>query len=113
MPDLNCNVTLRKLMRSVITCQNRAKLIAYITASTSIPDWDLLLWTFPELKEKYRKALIALHRELVPNHISAEDIYSKLWELFKEIALNVSQYQITKNLDQKLSEFCNEVKKTP
>ena len=111
MPDLNCKVTVRKLMRSVTTCQNREKVIEYINASSSIPEWDLLLWTFPELKEKYRQSLIALHQELVPNYISAQDIYSKLWELFKEIALKGSQYQIANKLAQKLSEFCSEVKK--
>lgn len=112
MPDLNCKVTIRKLMRSVITYQNREKVIEYINASTSMPDWSLLLWPFPKLREKYRQSLIALHRELVPNHISVEDMHSKLWELFKEIALNFSQYQITNNLNQKLSEFCDEVKKS-
>src|SRR3990172_9363771 len=111
MPNLGCNDIVRKLMRSVITCQNRKKLIGYIKALTSIPEWDMLLWTFPELKEQYRQSLIALHKELVPNHISAEDIYSKLWELFKEIALNASRYQTRDNLAQKLSEFCSEVKK--
>ena len=98
-------------MRSAINYQNRQSLVEYINALTSVSDWDLLLWTFPELKEKYRQALVALHRELVPNYISVQDIYSKLWELFKEIALNANQYQIKINLDGKLSEFCSGVKK--
>ncbi|MFX1539002.1 MAG: hypothetical protein ACFFDI_32870, partial [Promethearchaeota archaeon] len=92
MQRLNCNSILKKLMCSVITYQNRQKIIEYINALTSIPDWDSLLWTFPELREKYRQSLIALNKELVPNHVSYQDIYSKLWELFKEIALNVNKY---------------------
>jgi len=111
MPELNCNTTLKKLISTVIRDQNRDKVLEYLNNLTTTPEWDTLLWTFPDLKEKYRQTLIALNQELVPNHISSQDIYSKLWELFKEIALNVEKYQTRIGQDNKLSEFYSEVKK--
>lgn len=111
MPDLNCNANLRELMRSVVTFQNRQSLVEYINSLASMPNWDLLLRTFPELREKYRQSLVALHKELLPNYMSAQDIYYKLWALFKEITLNANQYVTRESLKQKLSEFCSEVKK--
>src|SRR4030042_289873 len=111
MPNLNCNTTLRKLMESAIYYEDYQKLVNYINALSTTPDWDFHLWTMTKLREEYRQSLVALHKELVPNYISTQDIYFKLWELFKEITLNANQYQIEKNLDRKLSEFCGDVKK--
>lgn len=97
MPNLNCNTTLRKLMESAIYYEDYQKLVNYINALSTTPDWDFHLWTMTKLREEYRQSLVALHKELVPNYISTQDIYFKLWELFKEITLNANQYQIEKN----------------
>jgi hypothetical protein len=82
-----------------------------VNSQDAIPSWDIIFVTMPELRSKYRRALVALNRELVPNHISSEDIYKKLWGLFKEVALDVKSYQTGQSLNQKISEFCKDVKK--
>ena len=111
MPTLLCRKEIKALLRSAITYPNRKTLAEYIDSQESIPNWDRFLIQMPELRGKYWQAFIALHRELVPHHISSEDIYMKLWQLFKEVVLNTNRYQTRQNLDQKLSEFCKEVKK--
>ena len=111
MLALLCWNEMKTLLRSVINYPNRKALVEYVNSQDSIPSWHLFLITMPELRRKYWRALIALHRELVPNHISSEDIYVKLWQLFKEVVLNTNIYQTIQSLEQKLSEFCEEVKK--
>lgn len=111
MQNLNCNSNLKALMRSVITYQNREQVVAYLNALTYVPDWDEFLWAFPELRRKYSQSLIALNKELVPNHVSHQDVYSKLWELFKDIAVNANNYLNNTVLKQKLSEFYADIKK--
>ena len=111
MQTLLCWNEVKTLLRSAINFPNRKALAEYMNSQESIPSWDLFLIAMPELRRKYWQTLIALHRELVPNHISSEDVYTKLWQLFKEVVLNTKRYQTRQNLDQKLSEFCEEVKK--
>lgn len=111
MPTLLCWNEVKILLHSGINSANRKALAEYMNSQESIPSWDLFLLAMPELRRKYWHTLIALHRELVPNHMSSEDAYTKLWQLFKEVVLNTKRYQVRKNLDQKLSEFCEEVKK--
>lgn len=111
MPTLLCWNEIKTLLRSAITYPNRKALVEYVNSQDSTPSWDLSLITMPKLRRKYWQAFIALHRELVPYHISSEDIYMKLWQLFKEVVLNTNRYQTRQSLDQKFSEFCEEVKK--
>jgi hypothetical protein len=102
---------LRNLLRSAIEHKDRARLTNYIGSQTEIPSSDVFLVTFPDLREKYWQAFFALHKELVPNYISAEDIWARLWELFREITLDWREYQAKQDLDQKISVFCGAVKK--
>jgi hypothetical protein len=99
------------LLRSAISYPNRRALAEYVNSQKSTPSWDVFLITMPKLRRKYWQTLIALHRELVPNHTSSEDLYLKLWQLFKEVAVNANMYQTGRSLDQKLLEFCQGVKK--
>ena len=111
MPVLECQNLIRKLLRAVLSYQARDKLTNYVNSQEEMPTWDLFLITMPDLREKYWKAFVALHRELVPNYMSAQDVYVKLWELFREVTLNGNYYQSKVNLDSKLIEFCQSVKK--
>jgi hypothetical protein len=43
--------------------------------------------------------------------MSSEDVSSQLWQLFKEVVLDAKMYQTRQNLDQKLCEFFEEMKK--
>ena len=111
MLTLLCQNEVKTLLRSAISFKNRKALVDYVNSQDSTPSWDSFLITMPELRRKYWKTLIALHRELVPNHISLEGIYTELWQLFREVVLNTSRYQTRQDLNQKLSEFSEEVKK--
>ncbi len=111
MPILLCRNELKTLLRSAICFSNREALVTYLNTQDPIPSWDIVFMTMPELRSKYWRALVALNRELVPNYISSEDIYKKLWELFKEVVLDVRSYQAGQRLNQKISEFGEEVKK--
>jgi hypothetical protein len=111
MPTLLCRNELKILLRSAICFSDHEALVTYMNSQDTMPSWDIIFLTMPELRSRYRQALVALHRELVPNHISSEDIYKKLWGLFKEVALDVKSYQTGQSLNQKISEFCNDVKK--
>lgn len=111
MPQLVCQDIIKKLLKTAINYQNRKGLTTYINAQTDTPSWDAFLITMPELRQKYWRVLGALHEELVPNHISAQDLYINLWSMFKEVALNASHYQTSVNLDGKITGFCQEVKK--
>jgi hypothetical protein len=111
MPVLECQNLIRKLLRAALRYQAREKLTDYVSSQDEMPIWDLFLITMPDLREKYWKAFVALNRELVPNYMSAQDVYVKLWELFREVTLNGNYYQSKVNLDSKLMEFCQSVKK--
>lgn len=111
MHSLICSNEIKTLLRSAINYSNRKALVKYVNSQDSIPSWDLFLITMPELRRKYWRALISLHRELVPNYIGSEEIYMKLWQLFRKVVLNANRYQTRQSLDQMLSEFCEEVKK--
>lgn len=109
MQMLLCESIIRTILRTAY--HNRRVLVNYVTSQTEIPSWDLFLLTMPDLRKKYWQALVALHRELVPNHIGSQDLYVKLWELFKEVIINADDYQTRDSLDKKLAEFCELVKK--
>ena len=102
---------LKTLLRYTLCFPDHGALVKYVNSQDAIPSWDIIFVTIPELRSKYRWALIALNRELVPNHISSEDIYMKLWGLFKEVVLDVKSYQTGQSLNQKILEFYNDVKK--
>ncbi len=110
MPQLVCQNIVKKLLKTAINYQNREGLIAYINAEDT-PSWDPFLMTMPDLRQKYWQALGALQEELVPNHISVQDLYVSLWNMFKEVALNASHYHTRANLDERIAGFCQEVKK--
>ncbi|MBM2825436.1 MAG: hypothetical protein HW402_1100, partial [Dehalococcoidales bacterium] len=106
---LLCESIIRTLVRT--THQNHRDIVNYITSQTEMPSWDFFLPTMPDLRKKYWQTFAALHRELVPNHISSQDLYVKLWELFKEVTTNGGAYKTRESLDKKLAEFCELVKK--
>lgn len=111
MPELQCEKVIRNLLRTTIIYPNRTDLVNYVNSQKTIPSWDLLFLTIPTLRNKYWQAFVTLHRELVPNYISGQDIYTRLWELFKEVTVNANDYQKSVKLKDKLSEFCEAVKK--
>lgn len=102
----NC---IRKLIRTAQS--NRKVLIDYLISQKEVPQWNTFLLKIPNLREKYWRSLVDLHMELVPSHISSQDLYGKLWELFREVTVNASDYQTKERLAQKLSEFSELVKK--
>ena len=110
MPELRCLPMVKKLLRAGISYKGDS-LINYLVSQDSAPSWDIALVRNPELREKHWQAMVALQEELVPNYISVEDLYRNLWNLFKEVLLNKSFYQIRPNLDDKINDFCKEVKK--
>ncbi len=111
MPELQCENVIRNLLRTAINYPSHTDLVNYVNSPETIPSWDLLFLTIPALRKKYWQALVSLHRELVPNYISGQDIYTRLWELFKEVTVNANDYQTSVKLKNKLSEFCEAVKK--
>ncbi len=111
MPTLLCWNEIKKLLRSAIDYPDQRLLVEYVNSQDSGPSWDSTLINVPELRRRYWQAVVALGRELAPQHIGSEDIYMKLWQLFREVVLNSDRYQTRQSLDQKLSEFSEEVKK--
>ena len=61
MPELQCKATVRNLLRTVITYPNRTDLVKYVEAQGTIPSWDLLFLTLPDLRNKYWRAFVSLH----------------------------------------------------
>lgn len=111
MPQLVCQHIVKKLLKTAINYQNHESLITYINTETDTPSSDSFFITMPELRQKYLQALGALQEELVPNHISVQDLYVSLWNMFKEVALNASHYHTIANLDERIAGFGQEVKK--
>jgi len=101
MPTLLCRKEIKALLRSAITYPNRKTLAEYIDSQESIPNWDRFLIQMPELRGKYWQVFIALYRELVSYHMSSEGVYTKLWQLFKEVVLNTKRYETSQHLNQK------------
>ncbi len=110
MPELLSQSVVKKLLRAGISHKDQG-LISYVTSQANAPSWDMALLRHPELRTKYWKAMVALQEELVPNYISIDDLYMKLWNLFKEVVSNRSVYQIGSKLDEKINEFSRDVKK--
>lgn len=102
---------LKRLLWAAINHKDRTGLTKYIGSQTEIPSFDVFLITMPDLRKKYWQAFFALHKELVPKYISAQNIWARLWELFREITLDWRKYQTKQELDQKISGFCEAVKK--
>ncbi len=102
---------LRTLLRAAVTYQDRAGLTAYVRSETNILSLDILLLAFPPLRKKYWLAFVGLHKELVPDYVGAQDLLSELWTLFKEITLNANRYHSKVNLDNKITDFFQIVKK--
>lgn len=101
--------SIRELIRTAQ--HNRKVLIDYLISQKEVPHWNTFLLGIPDLRKKYWRSLVDLHMELVPSHISSQDLYGKLWELFKEVTVNASDYQTRERLNQRLSEFSELVKK--
>lgn len=110
MAELMCHSVVKKLLRAGISHKDQG-LISYLDSQDNPPTWDIFLIRFPQLRKKYWGAMVALQRELVPNYISIDRLYSSLWNLFREVVLNRSAYQIMAKLDEKINDFCKEVKK--
>lgn len=113
MPELISKSIVKDLLKAGISYEDQKGLTNYLKSQDTAPYWGILLVTISQsqLRKKYAKAMTALHNELVPNYISADGLYSSVWNLFKEVVLNKSVYQTSSNLDVKISEFCREVKK--
>ncbi len=111
MLQLVCQDTIKKLLKSAINYQNREGLTTYVNAQTDTPSWDLFLIAMPELRQKYWQALGALQKELVPNHISNQDLYVHTWNMFKEVSLNAGDYRTRANLEKRIATFYREIKK--
>ncbi len=111
MSELLCQSTVKKLLKAGINYKEYKRLVGYLKSQTDAPIWDIaLVWT-PEIREKFWRTMVELQKELVPQYISINSLYSKLWELFREVVLNKAVYQASAKLESKLSEFSNEVKK--
>lgn len=110
MPELMCHSVVKELMRAGISSRGDS-LTKYLESENQAPNWDIALVWNPEMREKYWQAMVALHRELVPNHISNVDLYRSLWGLLREVAINRNIYQARSKLDARISEFSKEVKK--
>ncbi len=112
MAELLCRSTVEKLLKSSINYRDYKRLIQYLKSQIDAPIWDIaLVWT-PEVREKFWYAMVELQKELVPQYIDINSLYNKLWELFREVVLNKSIYQVSATLKSKVSDFANEVKKS-
>jgi len=109
MSKLICQSVVKELLRAGISYRGDS-LINYLISQADAPPWDTFLIGIP-LRKKYWEAMVELQKELVPNHISIDDLYISLWNLFKEVVLNRSAYQIGSKLDEKIIEFSRDVKK--
>lgn len=111
MAELLCQSIIKKLLKASINYKEYKRLAGYLSSQTDTPLWDIaLVWT-PEIREKFWRTMVELQKELVPQYIDIDSLYSKLWVLFREVVLNKSIYQNLANLESKLSDFANEVKK--
>jgi len=111
MTELLCQSTVQKLLKAGINYKEYRRLVGYLNSQTDAPIWDIALVWNPELREKFWQAMIELQKELVPSHIDAQTLYGKLWQLFREVALNKAYFQSEGNLQSKTLDFSNEVKK--
>lgn len=111
MTELLCQSTVNKLLKAGINYKEYKRLVSYLNSQTGAPIWDIaLVWT-PEIREKFWRTMVELQKELVPQYIDIDSLYNRLWELFREVVLNKSIYQDSANLESKLSDFANKVKK--
>ena len=110
MIELISQSGVKKLLQAGINYKGDS-LSKYLESQADAPRWDTFLIGIPQLRKKYWEAMVTFQRELVPQHISLQDLYSKLWELFKEVTLKRTEFQSAAILNQKVNDFAAEVKK--
>ena len=111
MPELMCQPVVRQLLRAGMSYPEQEALAKYLESQADPPIWDsALVWT-PELRGKYWQAMVELQKELVPKYTNMQDLYRKLWGLFREVVLNKANLQSGTKLQEKIDDFSKEVKK--
>ena len=58
-----------------------------------------------------QRSLVAIRKELAPNYISVENLYSNLWNLFREVVLSKASFKFRESLQNKIWDFSKEIKK--
>lgn len=112
MSELLCQSRVKKLLTAGINYKGYKSLVSYLNSQKNAPDWQVALIQAPELREKYWQAMVELQKELVPKHISLQDLYGKLWELFREVILNKAEFQSKAKMQEKIEVFFTEVKRS-
>ena len=111
MTELLCKSEVKKLLKAGINYKEYPSFASYLSIETNAPTWDFALEIAPKIKDKFWHAMKALQKELVPQYVDINSLYSKLWGLLREIVLNKSIYQNPMKLEEKISVFANELKK--
>ena len=110
MSELECKSVLKKLLRAGISYEGDG-LSRYLDSQVDAPTWQSALLWDPKLRGKYWEAMLSLQKELVPQHVIFQDLYNKLWKLFRDVTLKRTELQSRTKLEQKINDFASEVKK--
>ena len=86
-------------------------LASYLRIQKTVPNWDIVFLNTPLIRERFRQSMGELQKELFPQYIDYDSLYSKLWELFREVVLSKSKYQASENLTRRVSDFASEIKR--
>lgn len=111
MPELICQSVVKRLLKAGICYKDQKSLINYLNSQQDAPNWDIALVWIPELREKYWQTMVELQKELVPQHVSLQDLYPKQWKLFREVVLNKAEFHSAVKLQEKIDDFSTEIKR--